>query len=229
MSCVGLIVWSSSSLPPLDRVENPDKALERLTSRSLEFEYALAQTSSWEQQLNHWLSGGDDVLEDAIGEYRELVDYSKNSLSKLYLGVLEAEAGRHDEVHQACSRLAEGNSTLAPIQQVTPSGLSEKHPSNLGSILPPFRLIWRKKYQPIGFIAVLAIHLAKKENDAAFELVTREQLDQRASQLLRRNRILLLTQIGVCVIGMFLMGAFIRRQASGMQRIHEGRSGHVAS
>ena len=213
MSCIGLIVWSASSLSPLERVENPDKALERLTSRSLEFEYALTQASPWEQQLNHWLSGGDDVLGEAIGEYRELVDYSKNSLSTLYLAVLEAEAGRQEEVLKQVQDWQNGIPPLPLFREFLQTGYLEK-PSTPADI-ETLQAYLAEEVPNNWFYSRLAIQLAQKEHDAAFELLTREQLDHRASQLLLRNRMLLLTQIAVCVIGLFLMGVFIRRQAAG--------------
>ena len=63
------------------------------------------------------------------------------------------------------------------------------------------------------FYSRVAIQLAKKEGNGAFEFLTREQLDHRATQLLLRNRVLLFTQLGVCVVGLFLVVFFFRRHA----------------
>ena len=211
ISCIGLIVWSSSSVSPLDRVEDPDKALERLISRSMEFEYALTQASPWEQQLNDLLMGEDDVLGDAIMEYRELVNYSNHSLSNLYLAILEAEAGRKEEVLKHAQDWQNRTLPFPLFSEFLQTGYLER-PSSTADI-ETLQAHLAEAVPNNWFYSRLAIQLAKGEGNATFELLTREHLDHRASQLLLRNRVLMFTQIGVCVIGLFLMVYFIRRQA----------------
>ena len=211
ISCIGLIVWSSSSLSPLDRVENPDKALERLISRSMEFEYALTQASPWEQQLNDLLMGDNDVLGDAIMEYRELVNYSNHSLSNLYLAILEAEAGRTEEVLKYAQDWQNRTPPFPLFSEFLQTGYLER-PSSMLEI-ETLQAHLAEEVPNNWFYSRLAIQLAKKEGNTTFEALTREQLEHRASQLLLRNRVLLFTQIGVCVIGLFLMVNFMRRPA----------------
>ena len=94
---VGLIVvyaapWRGS---PLDSLDQPAEALERLVSRDLDLREALRGTSSWEQWVYGLLSGGDDSdsMEEALRWYEELVEAVESAPAEVYYALLKAEAG----------------------------------------------------------------------------------------------------------------------------------------
>ncbi|MDX1411668.1 MAG: hypothetical protein R3351_05895, partial [Nitrospirales bacterium] len=93
-----MIVWSYSSLSPLDRVSAPEHSLERLTSRAMELKDALTQVSKGEQLGFRILTGNEDVLMRAVMEYQELADFSRDPLVDLYLAILQVEAGYREKV-----------------------------------------------------------------------------------------------------------------------------------
>jgi membrane protease YdiL (CAAX protease family) len=92
---IGLIVvyaapWRGS---PLDSLDRPAEALERLVSRDLDLRDALRGSSSWEQWVYGLLSGDDDSIEEALRWYEELLDTVESTSAELYYAVLKAEAG----------------------------------------------------------------------------------------------------------------------------------------
>ena len=210
MSCVALIMWSLSSLSPLERVTAPEKALERLVSRTMEFEYALARTSPWEQTFTQFLSGNEDAFAESISEYRELANFIKDPLSDLYLAMLEAEAGQYEEVLEKVKAWQDLKAPFPLFGQFLNIGYLNK-PSNPADIAI-LQAHLAEEVPDNWFYSQLAIQLAKKGNDSAFEALTHQNLDLRASQLLLVNRALLLSQVGVCVVGLLLMGRMFRRQ-----------------
>ena len=82
--------WRGS---PLDSLDRPAEALERLVSRDLDLRAALRGTSSWEQWLYGLLSGDDDSIEEALRWYEELLDTVESAAAELDYAVLKAEAG----------------------------------------------------------------------------------------------------------------------------------------
>ena len=72
------------------------------------------------------LSGGDDVLGDAIEGISRTGELFERLVIELYLAILEAEAGRKEEVLKHAARLAGPNSALPAIQRVSPNGISGK-------------------------------------------------------------------------------------------------------
>ncbi|HEU5191442.1 MAG TPA: type II CAAX endopeptidase family protein [Methylomirabilota bacterium] len=92
---IGLIVvyaapWRGS---PLDSLDRPAEALERLVSRDLDLRDALRGTSSWEQWLYGLLSGDEDSIEEALRWYEELLDTVGSAAAELDYAVLKAEVG----------------------------------------------------------------------------------------------------------------------------------------
>jgi uncharacterized protein len=81
--------WRGS---PLDALDKPAAALERLVSRDLDLRDALRATSPWEQWVYGLLSG-DDSIEEATRWYEELLETVESPPSEIYYAVLKAEAG----------------------------------------------------------------------------------------------------------------------------------------
>ena len=82
--------WRGS---PVESLERPAEALERLVGRELDVRSALSTLPSWEQRLYAVLAGGDDSLEEPIQWYEELLEVADGGAAELYYALLQAEAG----------------------------------------------------------------------------------------------------------------------------------------
>jgi membrane protease YdiL (CAAX protease family) len=82
--------WRGS---PLESLERPAEALERLVSRDLDARDALRASPRWEQWLYGVLAGDDDPVPEAIQWYEELLEVVESPPAELYYAVLQAEAG----------------------------------------------------------------------------------------------------------------------------------------
>ena len=223
IASVGVFVWSASSFSPLDRVTAPERTLERLTSRSLEFEDALHHVNHVERFLYGVLGGNFDVLEQAIIGYQELASYSSDPIVDLYLAILNAEAGNQDDLADQIQSWKEraapfplysqflqfayfDESLSLPAVEALQANLAEEVPDN-----------W--------FYGRLAIRIAKKSRDTSFEMLTQQHLDNRGHQLLWLNRLLIVTEVGACLIGLVVMVRLIRRMRRGQStRLRMSRS-----
>ena len=82
--------WHGS---PLDSLDRPVDALERLVSRDLDTREALRLSPRWEQWLYGVLVGSDDPVPEALGWYDELVESVESPPAEVYQAVLRAETG----------------------------------------------------------------------------------------------------------------------------------------
>jgi membrane protease YdiL (CAAX protease family) len=82
--------WHGS---PLDSLDRPDDALERLVSRDLDTREALRLSPRWEQWLYGVLVGSDDPVPEALGWYDELVESVESPPAEVYQALLRAETG----------------------------------------------------------------------------------------------------------------------------------------
>lgn len=87
------IVSLSWSVPPLEGIPQPDRALTLIVGTSMDLEDALEDVSDWEHLLFETISGETGGLDDAIEWYEELANYSDENVIELQLGILEGEAG----------------------------------------------------------------------------------------------------------------------------------------
>ena len=96
---MGFFIWLQISIPRLDRVGFPERALSHLMNRTMEMEEAIAHAPGWERSLYRLTTdNGSRDLGEAITWYRELTDVSYNPDIHLQLAILEAEAGRLEEI-----------------------------------------------------------------------------------------------------------------------------------
>jgi hypothetical protein len=54
---LGSIFWYSATVPKLDRLEEPDRALDLMVSRIMEAQDGLHRSPAWQQQLAEWMVG----------------------------------------------------------------------------------------------------------------------------------------------------------------------------
>jgi membrane protease YdiL (CAAX protease family) len=91
---VGWLFLPSPSATPLAELERPERSLERLASRELDYRGALGRAPTWEQAIYRALRWADDPLADLIAWYDELIAATDAPRARLYRAVLLAENDR---------------------------------------------------------------------------------------------------------------------------------------
>ncbi len=98
LAAIGTILWSSTTVPKLDRIEEPDRALELMVSRMLEAQDGLHRAPVWQQRLAEWTLGSSEKERlQAIQWYRELAQATGDPFSQLRLAILQGECGQKQE------------------------------------------------------------------------------------------------------------------------------------
>ncbi|MCP9439445.1 MAG: hypothetical protein NHB36_06115, partial [Nitrospira sp.] len=99
LSVFGSLLWTSTTAPPLDRVAEPELALDLVVGRMMEIQEDRERWPLWQQWLVEWMMGDSDQQRLlAIEWYRELVEAGGDSGSRVRLAILLAEEGREQEV-----------------------------------------------------------------------------------------------------------------------------------
>ncbi|RMH35360.1 MAG: CPBP family intramembrane metalloprotease [Nitrospirae bacterium] len=96
---IGLLVWASTSISPLDRIPYPDRALRLVVSRSLDLEAAIARLPKWEQHVYRVLSG-KGYAADMIDWYEQLHTQLGSSQAAFELAVLYGETEQLDRLRR---------------------------------------------------------------------------------------------------------------------------------
>ena len=110
---LGSIFWFSATVPKLDRLEEPDRALELMVCRIMEAQDGLQRSPAWQQRLAEWMVGSSEkerLL--TIQWYRELADTTGDPSAKLRLAILQAETG---QVQDALAQAAQWWDLDAPM------------------------------------------------------------------------------------------------------------------
>lgn len=89
------VVWLSASIPKLDRMEAPERALARMVSRMLDAQEGQNRAPAWKQQALAWISGDSEIERaQAIAWYRELAQTSDDPIVPFQLAILQAESSQ---------------------------------------------------------------------------------------------------------------------------------------
>lgn len=198
--CVGLVMWMATSVPKLERVAAPERALSLMVNRTMEIEEALKRAPVWEQILYNLTAGSSEgEREQSIAWYKELAEFSSDPLVQLNLAVLEGEAGKLTTVLERAgewtvqeapfplyARLVEGaygeGSLEKDLEQELQATLAEAIPAG-----------W--------FYDRLAVNLARRADDFALQGSVEAGSVRRGSTLLARSRWFALVEIGFMLVG----------------------------
>jgi membrane protease YdiL (CAAX protease family) len=216
---IGLFAWFMLSLPRLDRVASPERALHLMVSRMMDVEEALRRAPEWERVFYEIAVGSDaNERDQAIAWYEELSSYSEDPAVHLNLAVLEAESGRLSEVMNKAgswmdaeapfplfARLLRGAYQGERISIEEEQGLQ----AELAELLPAG---W--------FYDRLAIRLARQAGDHALLASVEAASTERAEALLWRSRALAATELAVMLVGgTVLVSAWLRRCRTDVLRV----------
>jgi membrane protease YdiL (CAAX protease family) len=210
LGCVLLVVWLQFTVPRLERVSSPEKALALTVGRTMELDEAFARASTW-QRLLYDLTAGDRQHELAqdIAWYEELAASSRDSLPYLYLAILEAEAGRLDRVHERVKAWDRGKAPFPAFARLLRAGYLEKTldleveralQAELADLLPSG---W--------FYDRLAINLATRAGDREQLSAATDARIERTDPLLQKAASLLAVQGLSILVGTVALLAVVRR------------------
>lgn len=195
------------STPRLDRVEEKDRALALIVTRTMDLEYAVAQTPAWEHLFYEVTTGWADELAQAVAWYEELAEVSNEPLTLVYLSVLEGEAGRINRVRdeiKGWEQLPAPFPVYARLLQAAYVGeMSDEAP--IGKEEATALRDELAGQVPAGWFADrLAISLATQAGDQIWLSEAQDNLAARGQALLWRARALLAFDLGVIAAGIVL-------------------------
>ncbi len=211
ISAFALFGFLQLTLPRLERIASPDRALARMVGRMMDLEEALRQAPGWERVLYDLTSGGSlDEQAQAIAWYEELAASSLDPVVHLHLAILEAEAGRLDQArHRADDWKARRNPfpffarliRAAYLEPRVDRAVELELQADLAGILPAG---W--------FYDRLAISLATRAGDLALVSSVEEGLAARGRLLLGRTRKFAAIEMALFVAGAIALVIIVARR-----------------
>jgi CAAX protease family protein len=211
ISAFALFGWLQFNLPRLERIASPDRALALMVGRMMDLEEALRQAPAWERLLYDLTSGGSlDEQALAIVWYEELAASSADPVVHLYLAILEAEAGRLDQVRHRADDWEGRRNPYPFFARLIRAGYLEPRldravelelQANLAEVLPSD---W--------FYDRLAISLATRAGDRALFSSVAETLAARGKLLLGRTRKFAAIEIALFVAGAIALLVIVVRR-----------------
>lgn len=217
------VLVMASSMPKIDRIEAPERALGLMVGRTMEVQEGLKRAPAWEQQWLGWVSG-DGAAEQAyaIEWYRELAKQSDDPLVPVNLAILQAEAGQVSQALLSAHEWNEREDPLPRFAELIRAAYSDEVPADretietmqadLADLLPEG---W--------FFDRLAIKLAQRAGNAGLVARLQEQSAIHVDRLYARSRRLTMFELGTMLLGTLLLLFVWRRRAEGMNpiRLHE--------
>jgi uncharacterized protein len=211
-------VWLHITIPRLERVPAPERALALMVGRTFDLEEVLPHAPVWERLLYELsMESGGNRLQEAIDWYRELAGYSNDPLVALHLGILEGEAGQLDHLRAMVDRWERDNGPQASyavwirsayLDLAVPLEVERRMQAELAETL---NAGW--------FYDKLAFRLAGRAGDRSLMDRTTEALLRRGGDLLERLRGLLVIDLAVILVGVIAAAALLQRPDHNRWRI----------
>ena len=217
---IGLLAWSYDSLTSLENVENPERALSHIASRSMDLESMISQASTWEQALYRAFNGEDDGSTQLMTWYQELADESQDPLVSLYAAVFEAETENLKAMNERLQAWHDLDEPYTFFRQLLEAAYGT---SKLD--LDTWTLLQAHLAEEVPnnwFYRRLAVQLAQRVDNLSFIGRTQAQQEQKLQNLFLRNRLLLFVEIGVVllsVIALVSLLVFCYRKGSDCMQI----------
>ncbi len=209
VAALGAILWFSATLPKLERLEEPDRALELMVSRTMEAQDGLRQSPKWQQWLTGWTAGSQEAERaQAIQWYQELVQATGVPLSRLRLAILQGESGHEQDALAAAlawRALDEPMPLYAQLIEEAYGGasLEKTREIELQAVLA--------EVLPAGwFYNHLAARLAQRASDHEILASVQRQISARGEQLQGWARLLILFELVCLIIGSVMLLGVVR-------------------
>ncbi len=214
---MGLLVWSYDSLTSIEHVENPERALAHIVTRSMDLESLHEQAPPWQQSLYQILNGDEDPSTPLIGWYDELTNTSSDPLSSLYAALLEAEAGELEGLNVRIESWDERSEPFPLFQTMLTTAYGVQTSSVEDMTMLQARLA--EEVPDNWFYSRLALQLAKRADDVSLESRIHDAIETRVNLLFWQDRVLVLTEMSLAVLGglaLLLMMWFRYQKGSGV-------------
>jgi membrane protease YdiL (CAAX protease family) len=215
---VGWLFFPSPPATPLTELQQPERSLERLASRELDYRDALKRAPVWEQATYRAITGAQDPLADLTAWFDELISVSDAPRARLYRAILLAEGGPAGAVDRDAGP-ADPDQRMDPGEDWLYAAYGETAPSRDAGqrIIADIR-----ESLPSGwFVDTLVARIASQIGDSRTAQDTATTAATRARTLLWRWRILTASGLAVLVLSAVGSGWLLARRAS--PRIAEAR------
>ena len=212
ITALGAILWSSATLPKLDRLESPDQALALMVGRMMEAQDGLQRLPAWRQRVIAWMSGSlDTERAQAIEWYRELAHVKHDRLSKFRYAILLGEFRESSEaVTEARSWKTPDGSTDSLAELIAGAygelPLAQSRESELQALLA--------ETIPDGwFYNHLAARLAERAGDVELLQTVEEQIAMRGDHAQRWSGPLIDIELLCLFLGSLILFSMVRRNS----------------
>lgn len=221
IAALGTILWFAATQPKLQRVEEPDRALDLMVSRMLDAQDSLRRAPQWQQWLADWtMDSQDEARRQTIQWYRELAETTDDPLSKLRLAILLGESGQETTaLAESKGWKSRGTSALLFEQLIEaaygPQPLDRAHEAELQATLA--------EALPGGwFYDHLAVRLARRADDQDLLVTVEAQAVLREDRVQRWISPLIVWELLCLVIGsVMLLGIVgLKGQRKDSLRLH---------
>lgn len=200
LTALGSILWFSATVPKLDRLDEPERALDLMVSRIMEAQDGLQRSPAWQQRLAEWMVGSSEkerLL--AIQWYQELAATTGGPSAKLRLAILQAETG---QVQEALDQAAQWWDLDAPMPLYSQwilaaygtQSLSRERAIELHAALAD-------TLEAGWFYNRLASRLAQRTGDHALLATVERQIEAQGLRLHTRSNRLMLFEVGCLIVG----------------------------
>lgn len=208
---LGSIFWFSATVPKLDRLEEPDRALDLMVSRIMEAQDGLQRSPAWQQRLAEWMVGSSEkerLL--AIQWYRELADTTGDPSAKLRLAILQAETG---QVQDALAQAAQWWDLDAPMplysQWIMAAYSTQPLDRERGIEL---HAALADTLEAGWFYNRLASRLAQRSGDQALSATVNRQIEAQGLRLHNRSNRLLMFEVICLLLGSVVLISLVWRR-----------------
>ena len=198
------------STPRLERVEDKDRALALIVTRTMDLEYAVAQTPAWEHLFYEATTGWADEQAQAVAWYEELAGVSNEPLTLVYLAVLEGEAGRLERVQDEIKGWGQLPAPFPIYARLLQAAYLDQAPIGADEAVA-LRDELADDVPDGWFADRLAMSLATQAGDQAWLSEVQDNLAARGRALLWRARVLLAFDLGVILLGLALAAVLLAR------------------
>lgn len=209
VSGIAFFIWLQISVPPLDRVGFPERALSLLVGQTLDVEEAIAHAPSWERRLYQLTTeSGSNDLRQAISWYRELSGVTFNPDIHLQRVILEAEAGDRNEVRQEVHDWLDREPPFPLYARFVQAAYFDEQLEESTAVRLQAELA---DTLPTGwFYSKLALHLAERSHDSARVNAVRTETALRVAPLLKNIRLLTAVELGMIALGLIFFALIVR-------------------
>jgi len=221
LAALGTILWSSATFPKLERIDEPDRALELMVSRIMEAQDGLRRSPVWQQRLAEWTVGSSERERlQAIQWYQELARATGDPLSKLRLAILQGESGQEQDALAEAKSWQDLDAPLPLFGQwieaaYGPETLDSEWTGELQAALA--------ETLPAGwFYNSLAGRLAQRADDQVLSAAVSKQREVRGTRLQNRSDRLMTVEFACLILGstVLLSLAWLRNRRTEALRVH---------